>query len=963
MSHSPPSFKTVLWRITITYLLMGILWILLSDLLLSQRMEEPSQLIFWQILKGMGYVAVTTVLLWGLLRSQFRFLQTAQRHLQQSAIQYRLLFEMNPLPMVVIDRETQRFVAVNNAAVRTYGYSRERFLELAIADLQVEHSSPGFLSAGEFPQSYDETHQCRDSNLLQVRLTVSRLEGWDCSAFLMAIENLTLQRQTECALRRNEERLRLILQQMPVLLDAFDESGNIILWNRECERVTGYSSDEIVGNPDAMSRLYPDAAYLQTMQQLWQEKRNDYRHWEWEITCKDGTVRTIAWSNISEQVPIEGFHSWGIGIDVTAIKQVEKALRASEERFRQAIVQAPFPIILHAEDGEILQVNRVWTELTGYAQSEIPTVVDWTERAYGERKEIVRSQIDRLYELDQRLDEGEFAIATATGEQRIWDFSSAPLGRLPDGRRLVISMASDVTDRKQAEELLRNSEEHYRLLANNFPNGAVLLFDQALRYVLAEGSELAQTGFHKSLLEGKTIYELFSEDTCAVLEPLYLQALRGSASISEIPFNQQFYQVHCLPIKNEFGVIVSGMAVIQNVTERKQAELEIRQLNSALFQQNQDLEELVQQRTQELLTLFNTLPDYIFVIDREMRIQFCNDLLVQSAGASDRTEVTGKTIFECFSREQADYFAEQNRQVFETGIPLRIQEPFILPTKTLQVDTYKIPLKRSNGEVYALIGTSRDITELVEARQALSDRTAQLEMTNRELDSFSYSVSHDLRAPLRHIQGFVNALRDELVKIAAIAPAREGSGIQSHQHPAIARYLQIIEESSKKMGLLIDGLLTLSRMGRRPMELSTVALRPLVEQAIALVTSNPAQGAPPQFEILDLPMVEGDATLLQQVFTNLIDNAVKFSRDRTPPQIAIGSLPDDTIFIRDNGVGFNMAYVDQLFGSFQRLHSQQEFEGTGIGLAIVQRIINRHRGKIWVESAPNQGTTFYFQLS
>lgn len=170
------------------------------------------------------------------------------------------------------------------------------------------------------------------------------------------------------------------------------------------------------------------------------------------------------------------------------------------------------------------------------------------------------------------------------------------------------------------------------------------------------------------------------------------------------------------------------------------------------------------------------------------------------------------------------------------------------------------------------------------------------------------------------------------------------------------------------MSLLIDGLLMLSRVSRAELMQVPIDLERLVQTAIKL--AKPRTGATssqiPQsveFEIGNLPVVKGDPTLLQQVFSNLIGNAVKFSRDRAPARVVIDSLPDGTIFVKDNGVGFDMSYADRLFGAFQRLHSQREFEGTGIGLAIVQRIIHRHGGTIWAESVPGQGATFYFKLS
>lgn len=249
-------------------------------------------------------------------------------------------------------------------------------------------------------------------------------------------------------------------------------------------------------------------------------------------------------------------------------------------------------------------------------------------------------------------------------------------------------------------------------------------------------------------------------------------------------------------------------------------------------------------------------------------------------------------------------------------------------------------LQRAESEV-------RQLNQNLE--QKVNERTAQLELTNKELEAFSYSVSHDLRAPLRHITGFVEALERGLEPTGAL------------KNEKIAHYLNIIDTSSQKMGFLIDGLLSLSRIGQKPLIKQTVDLRPLVDTAVALAMEHTNNSAI-KFTITELPCVMGDPILLQQVFSNLIDNAVKFSRFRCSPQIKIGFLPDSTIFVQDNGIGFQMECADKLFAAFQRLHPPQDFPGTGIGLAIVQRIIHRHGGTIWVESQPKLGTTFYFKV-
>ncbi|MDJ0508363.1 MAG: ATP-binding protein, partial [Crocosphaera sp.] len=283
-------------------------------------------------------------------------------------------------------------------------------------------------------------------------------------------------------------------------------------------------------------------------------------------------------------------------------------------------------------------------------------------------------------------------------------------------------------------------------------------------------------------------------------------------------------------------------------------------------------------------------------------------------------------------------------QVFNSGETLHIEETLAFPDGDRYFDTYKVPLKNSQGQIYALLGTARDLTELVRTKKRLMERTTQLEAANQELDAFCYSVSHDLRAPLRHIHGFVNALKQQL------------TGSKVFEDTKVVHYLEVIQKSSEKMGYLIDGLLTLSRVGRREFVFNPVNLNAVVKAAINLVTFEDDQI---EFNIGELPTVKGDTALLKQVFVNLLENSLKFSRGRNPISITIDVLEDNAIFVSDNGVGFDMEYADKLFGAFQRLHSQKEFEGTGIGLSIVQRIIHRHGGKIWAESTPGNGATFY----
>ncbi|HEX9078151.1 MAG TPA: ATP-binding protein [Desulfuromonadaceae bacterium] len=237
-----------------------------------------------------------------------------------------------------------------------------------------------------------------------------------------------------------------------------------------------------------------------------------------------------------------------------------------------------------------------------------------------------------------------------------------------------------------------------------------------------------------------------------------------------------------------------------------------------------------------------------------------------------------------------------------------------------------------------------------ELNEQLQRHVEQLEDVNRELEAFSYSVSHDLRAPLRHIAGFVELLNE-----------RDLTSLDEKGR----HYLQVISESARTMGTLIDDLLTFSRMGRAEMMKSRIDFGLLVNEVVADL-SGEAAGRAIDWEIAPLPVVVGDAAMLRLALANLVSNALKFTRTRPRARIGIGAVtdrPEETLFyVRDNGVGFDMKYSEKLFGLFQRLHDAAEFEGTGVGLANVQRIIHRHGGRVWAEAPQDGGAVFWFSL-
>jgi light-regulated signal transduction histidine kinase (bacteriophytochrome) len=232
----------------------------------------------------------------------------------------------------------------------------------------------------------------------------------------------------------------------------------------------------------------------------------------------------------------------------------------------------------------------------------------------------------------------------------------------------------------------------------------------------------------------------------------------------------------------------------------------------------------------------------------------------------------------------------------------------------------------------------------------VKQRTAQLEAANAELEAFTYSVSHDLRAPLRHISGFSKILSEEF-----------GPSLPREAQHHVDRILQ----GTTRMGTLVDDLLNLARVGRQELRLQVTGLNSLVDEVIAGLKPE-CEGRQVEWKVASLPFVECDPGLMKQVFQNLLSNALKFTRPRTLAVIEIGVADKEAapaVFVRDNGVGFSMKYADKLFGVFQRLHRPEDFEGTGVGLATVQRILHKHGGRIWTEAELDRGATFYFTLT
>ncbi len=583
------------------------------------------------------------------------------------------------------------------------------------------------------------------------------------------------------------------------------------------------------------------------------------------------------------------------------------------------------------------------------------------------REDLVLAQ---RYEAARRALEATIGVVSA-GSALLVALLALAVWRARRERAARAEAQAGLAERRKAEAALRLNEERLRLLVDNVKDYALFMLDPEGRVATWNAGAERSLGYKAEEIVGKHISVFFPEDAAAACEPeseLAKAAADGRVEHEGWRLRKDgarfFATAIVTAIRDDEHRLVGFAKITRDITERKR------------------LEDLHGQ----FRALFESLPGLFLVLTPDFQIAASSDEYLK-ATMTRREEIVGRNLFEVFPDNPDD---PQGDGVSNLRASLeRVREsgqPDVMPIQRYDVrgpdgefeERYWSPinsaiLDRDRGIEY-FVHRVEDVTAFMKHRQSgdpaaahVPDRleimeaeiyrsservrtvNQELRAANAELESFSYSVSHDLRAPLRHIDGFADLLSQHA------ASKLDDKG---------RRYLKVISDSAKRMGVLIDDLLSFSRMGRAEMHRAKVDLGALTDEVISSVVAE-ANGRPLVWKRQELPVVEGDAALLRQVLVNLISNAVKYSRPRDPAVIEIGcdNRPSEKIvYIRDNGVGFDMAYASKLFGVFQRLHRAEEFEGTGIGLANVRRIVQRHGGRTWAEGQLSTGSTFYFSL-
>jgi PAS domain S-box-containing protein len=776
------------------------------------------------------------------------------------------------------------------------------------------------------------------------------------SLFLAYLRRFALYRKTGelLAAQRDalekERRYRSLLETVHMIAVGLDAEGIVTFANPFLLELTGYSAAEILGE-NWFDRFLPEEE-KEAVKQVFHDLRGDsvISHYENRILTRAGRERLIAWDNTVLQDPQGRFAgTMSLGVDITEISQTLEALRESEERFRKAFHTSPDAInINRLEDGMYVDANEGFLALMGFTREDVigKTSLElniWVDPA--DRKRLV----DGLKQSGQVSNlEARFRMNDGTTVTGLMSATVLMLKGVPH----IISITRNIEEIKKVQDSLRESEEKYRGLFEgalegiyqSTPEGRLLSANPAMARIY--GYDSAEELIESVTDMASQIYA-HPDDRAEILR---IVTAEGILSDHEVQHRRKdgstvWLSLHARTVRDESGKVIrlEGMAV--DITERKRTE-------QALSNSERNYRNLFENATEGI---FQSTPDgrYVSVNPAFARIGGYNS---PDEMISDVTDIQKKMYVH--PEDRARLLELLNKQDIINNFEAEIRRK---DNTIIWISMNVRAIRDQAGKITLLEGTIHDITERKQAEEEIQklnaeleqrviERTAQLEAANRELESFSYSVSHDLRAPLRGIDGFSQALLEDY---------RERLDETGRD------YLDRVRRAAQKMGFLIDDILKLSRvtrykLNREPVDLSQM-VRILVEMYKKSEPGRVVDGV-----VQDGCVVQGDPDLLEIALRNLIDNAWKFTSGTPRGRIEFGSFDErgkTVYFMRDNGVGFDMTYVDKLFGAFQRLHRSDEFPGTGIGLATVKRIISRHEGWIRADGKIGEGATFFFTLA
>ena len=816
------------------------------------------------------------------------------------------------------------------------------------------------------------------------------------------LQEMTFREFARCRQRGNterrqaEEELSRLSAQRQLALDAarlgwwhYDPVTQIAKYDqryREIFEVTGSERP----NEEILTRLHPNdlpGVWAKVEAALNPADPKPYAA-EYRIFLPDGRIRWIEAHGIAtfagEGQARQATSLVGTVADITERKHAEEALRESRTKLEAALESMTDAVFISDAEGNFIDFNQEFAtfhrfnnkEEAARTFAEYPEILD-VFFADGKPAPVDQWAVPRALRGERVTNAVYILRRKDTGETWVGSYSFAPI-RDEDGTIIgSVVIGRDITEQKRAEDALRDSEARFSAMANNISQLAWMA-DETGWIFWYNRRWYEYTGTTPEQMEGWGWQQVHDSDVL----PRVLAQWQQSIATGE-PFDMEFplrgadgrfrpFLTRIFPVKDVGGRVKYWFGTNTDISE-------IRQAQNELLELNRTLEQRVQERTEQLThslanaesarmaaemaqvrfqSLLDAVPDGVVIVDDAGNVTFINK---QTEALSGYTydELCGQSVDllvperarDHHVRHRADYMAAPRTRPINAELNLYLRRK---DGEELPVEISLSPAQTPAGML--VIASIRDITarkaaeaEITRLNTALQRNVEQLTAANKELEAFSYSVSHDLRAPLRGIDGFSKILLERYT--AQLDAAGQD-------------YLTRVRAAALRMGRLIEDMLKLSRLGRAEMRVATVNFSTLA----AAVIEELRQRDPERqvwVEIQPELTVHGDAGLLRIVLDNLLGNAWKFTEKTPQARIEVGMLTRDgerVYFVRDNGAGFDMTHADKLFIPFQRLHTEEEFPGTGIGLAIVQRIITRHEGRVWAEGEEGHGATVYFTI-
>jgi len=865
----------------------------------------------------------------------------------KSEERYREVIEQASDGIFISDEEGQ-YIEVNSAGCKLLGYTKEEILQKSLHDLTAKtHETPIRLNELRDGKSLLSERELigKDGRHIPVEISAKQLSNGNYQGI---VRDITERKRTENELRASEERYRTTLENMLEGSQIIGFNWEYLFINRQAEIQNRRPKEEMLGKK--YMDIWPGIEETEVFRQIGKvlKDRIPYQM-ENQFVYPDGKV---GWFNLSIQPVQEGIFI--LSFDITERKLAEKSLKTSEFEFRSLAESMPQIVWITRADGELIYFNQQWVDYTGLTLEEscgsgwiVPFHPNDKKSSLEAWNNAVKN--NGIYSIEVRLRRFD-------GVYRWWLIRGVPVKDKKGEILKWFGTCTDIDEIKKTDVVLRQSEEKFRnFFENSIVGKSMTTLDGKLHINKAYHDIL---GYSEDELNGLKWQEITHPDELERDQKNMNSIISGEHSSRRWEKRYKHKDGHYVWIdistflqRNSEQEPLYFITSILDITDRKKAE-----------------ETLLESRA-KLEAALSSMTDAVFISNNAGEFIEINDAFATFHKFTNKNECA-KTLAEYpdFLDVYMDNGEKAPIEMWAVSRALR-GETATNAEYTLQrkdtgetwVGSYSFsPIRDTEAHIVGSVVVGRDITEHkkeeaeirklnMELEQRVFDRTTQLSNANKELEAFSYSVSHDLRAPLRGIDGFSLALfEDYSAKLDDTAK----------------NYIERIRNATKKMDGLIDSLLKLARISRIEMNLVKVDLSQLVQEiANGLTEEDKSRKA--EFIIPEKITAQGDSNLLKIVLENLLYNAWKFTSKKENTIIEFGTIEENSktvYFITDNGIGFDMQYAGKLFSAFQRLHAEKDYPGTGVGLTTVQRIIRRHNGDIYAESELNKGTTFYFTL-